>query len=1135
VTTTSNLQSHLIRLALACIAVCLLPAMLSTHAPPVFAQQNSKPQAELLSLNQRVDGVISADDSRSYDLTLDAGQYLRIEVVAKRIDLTIFDSKDQLVADRACDNRYLTPVSVVAKTAGRYRVALRSLETGRSVQHFSFIVAELRQTAPTDLVRIEAEESFTKATRLRRKGETRSSEEALKSFQSAQRSWMTVRDLQDESLALLSLGRTYEALNQNPLKFYQQALEIGRILKDHRRQTEALAQLVGYYTNGVESDTAIKYGNQTLVLARQLNDKHIEAETLNNIGDAQYQLGDLLSAVEQYNKAFALSDALGDLTGKAAADIHLGYTFLNLSETEKARNSYRDALLFSNQGGDRQMQAISHRALGNFYTKVGQPQHALNAFRQALELIDKDEGLFLKAQVLAGMGHAYERLGDAENALDYDNQAVKIFKQLGNKWGVGELLMDLGRVYYLNNDSKQALESYKEALPLVREQHMTRHEAQILSGMGLIYASSGDYTRALESYQTSLQTKRSPQDQPYDAYTYNYLGDLYLATGKRAEALESFRQALSINQTALDRVGEAMTLYNLARANRDMGALSEAATYSEQALTIIESVRAEVASEKLRASFAASVHQQYELRIDILMREHLQNPSGNFNVAALEVSERGRARSWLESLAGATTQISEGVDQILLDRAAALQKKLDAKGQEQVRPHTKEEEQALAAELSKLTRDYEEIQDQIRARRGVAEISGPKPLSGRQLQEQIDSDSLLLEFSLGEDRSYIWLVSANSIESKEIPGRKIIEPMCRSLYDALVARSREARSTSLSEEDARVERLSAEVAQMLLQPVRDSLRQKRLLIVADGALQYLPFEVLRDPNQTPAQPLVADHEIIYLPSASVIAEQRTKFSNRPLAPRLLAIFADPVFDRTDDRVTENRSSRNNLHARREVKGSTRSIEDDSDLKGALRAAGFEQKIPRLFYSNQEARRVSALLPKDQGVMELGFDANRDNATSSELHQYRFLHFATHGLLNSDHPELSGIVLSMVDKNGNSQNGLLQLHEIYNMNLPVELVVLSACQTALGKEVRGEGLFGLTRGFMYAGARRTISSLWKVDDSATAELMELFYQEMLVNGRTPAAALQRAKNTLRKQKAWEHPFNWAGFIIQGDWR
>jgi len=166
---------------------------------------------------------------------------------------------------------------------------------------------------------------------------------------------------------------------------------------------------------------------------------------------------------------------------------------------------------------------------------------------------------------------------------------------------------------------------------------------------------------------------------------------------------------------------------------------------------------------------------------------------------------------------------------------------------------------------------------------------------------------------------------------------------------------------------------------------------------------------------------------------------------------------------------------------------------------------------------------------------LDFKASLQTLRTTDLSKYRYIHFATHGLLNSEHPELSGIVLSLVNEKGQRVDGFLQLQEIYNLKLSADLVVLSACQTALGKDVNGEGLIGLTRGFMYAGAKSVVGSLWKVDDSATAALMGVFYKEMLTNGKRPAAALRTAQISISNEKRWRSPYYWAGFVLQGEWR
>jgi CHAT domain-containing protein len=189
---------------------------------------------------------------------------------------------------------------------------------------------------------------------------------------------------------------------------------------------------------------------------------------------------------------------------------------------------------------------------------------------------------------------------------------------------------------------------------------------------------------------------------------------------------------------------------------------------------------------------------------------------------------------------------------------------------------------------------------------------------------------------------------------------------------------------------------------------------------------------------------------------------------------------------------------------------------------------------RLSLSRHEATAIVRAAPANQSFIALDFRASRETATSSELAKYRIIHFATHGVMDLDHPELSGIVLSMVDENGQSEDGYLRLNEIYNLNLPAELVVLSACQTGIGKQIKGEGLIALTRGFMYAGAARVVASLWKVDDAATAALMTEFYKQMFTNKLTAAAALTAAQVNISKQKRWESPYFWAGFFLQGEW-
>jgi CHAT domain-containing protein len=326
------------------------------------------------------------------------------------------------------------------------------------------------------------------------------------------------------------------------------------------------------------------------------------------------------------------------------------------------------------------------------------------------------------------------------------------------------------------------------------------------------------------------------------------------------------------------------------------------------------------------------------------------------------------------------------------------------------------------------------------------------------------------------------------------------------------------------------------LSEILLAPVASQLQGKRILVVADGALQYLPFGALPSPkskNGDP-QPLIVENEIVSLPSASTLALLRRQVNGRSPAPKLIAMLADPVFTATDERVKTASSQKSAIS---EAQRSQAFSQSSARLMKAAGETGVlrEGIIQRLPFSRREAESILAAVPVGEKKQALDFEANRATALSAEMSQYRIVHFATHGLLHSEHPELSGIVLSLVNEQGQPVDGFLRLNEIYNLNLSADLVVLSACQTALGKEVRGEGLVGLTRGFMYAGSPRVVASLWKVDDAATAEFMKLFYQKMLQEKMRPAAALRAAKVEMRKQKRWSAPFYWAAFELQGEWR
>jgi CHAT domain-containing protein len=550
----------------------------------------------------------------------------------------------------------------------------------------------------------------------------------------------------------------------------------------------------------------------------------------------------------------------------------------------------------------------------------------------------------------------------------------------------------------------------------------------------------------------------------------------------------------------------------------------------------------------LRASYFATEQGHYKFYIDLLMRLSALEPAKGHGAAALQVSERARARSLLESLAEARADIRRGVDAKLIDQEKSLQQRLNAKAEETLKLSASGAgDNTLAArrrEIDALTIELQQVQTQIRrSSPRYAALTQPQPLTLAEIQRQaLDANTLLLEYSMGVERSFLWAVTPATINSYDLPKREEIEAAAKRVYELLSkaqgARGQGSRPGVSASNEASREYLAAatSLSRMLLGPVASQLGKKRLVIVADGMLHFVPFGALPDPNGPKEgggrwQPLLIEHEIVNLPSASTITVLRRELAGRKPAAKTLAVLADPVFSRDDERIRPGASLATRQSTRLDPLDESRSrilVEVAGGAPGDLR-------IDRLPFTRQEAEAITALAPAGSGMKALDFEASRATATGGRLSQYRYVHFATHGLADSERPELSTLVLSLFDDQGTSQDGFLRAHEVYNLELPAELVTLSACETGLGKLTSGEGLVSLTPGFMYAGAARVVVSLWNVSDRATAELMVKFYRRILVRGERPAAALRAAQVEMWRDKRWEAPYYWAAFTMQGEWR
>lgn len=981
---------------------------------------------------------------------------------------------------------------------------------------------------------------FAQAEELGERFELQAARAAIEKYLSAVEIWEELGEHGSAARAHRRIGALRARLGEGAeaLERYERALALAREAGEMELESELLSEVGRARALLGDSESALTECRAARERALEVESVSAEARALNCHAEVEYHRGRLTEALSLHRSAEALWRQVGDTVGLAETLLLAGTISSDLSRFDEAEERLADSADLFAATGDRKGLALTLLARGRLSDRLGEYQAALNSFQAARELFETMGDRLWQASASAGTASVYEQMGNNDQALADWNRALELYSQVGVRLAELDTLITIGAMHLERGDHEGALGRFERALALSRELGNPRLEATAHRYVGLVHQTRGEAGAALESYRRALAMLKTDEDPRFEAYLLADLGSLHLEAGDAERALEQYGRAVERSRAGGDRLGEAVGLYHLARLGGARGELAEARLSIEDSLGIVESLRAGVASRELRVSYLASIHDYYQLHIELLMRLAASRGDDRLAAEALQASERSRARSLLESLAEAGVDVRAGAEPGLLAAERRLRLALESRTEQLMRLLSEEpdapEVAALERELKELALEFDRLQAELRSKSPrYAALTQPQPLTLAEIQQRVlDPHTLLLEYSLGEERSYLWAVSNREHTSFELAPRAEIERAAREVYELLTARlgrpgeSLAEHRTRVREADRRYWPAAARLSALLLEPVATLMRGKRLLIVADGALQYVPFGALVPPGSVGEPvPLALGHEIVYLPSASTLDTLRRQTADRRVAQRSVAVLADPVFEADDPRLLAapppetDRPSPSGAGALRQV---------DFLTDGKL-------QVPRLLATRREARAIVAIAPEGSSLEAVDFEASRQMAMSAELARHRIVHFATHGLVSSENPSLSGVLFSMVDRRGQPQNGLLGLHDIYNLELPVELVVLSACNTALGRDVRGEGLMGLVRGFMYAGARRVVASLWKVDDEATLELMRRFYLQMLEGGLSPPAALRQAQVEMWHSESWRAPFFWGGFILQGEWK
>jgi CHAT domain-containing protein/Tfp pilus assembly protein PilF len=862
-----------------------------------------------------------------------------------------------------------------------------------------------------------------------------------------------------------------------------------------------------------------------------------DAIARNAFGDAVSILAEVLYAKGNLDRSMAQFERAGrilhdDRKGRARTHLFSGYIAGSLGSPDKAVSEISRALELSREIRNKSGEGLALTALGLFNSFLKNDDKAIQLHRTAIDIFRSIGDRSSEGIALNALGQSYESRKEYTVALEHYQQALRLFQDQGVLDFASVTLFKVAKAFQLMGKFDQALDYHERCLQASRAAGKQRTEVNALIEMASLFAAQNRPEQALRQYQKIRKFYEGIGDRRGQAIALNTHGDFLFDVGKKQQALDSYNRSLPLSEEVGDKDILIATLYGLARAHRDLGSYDVALSYIKRSIEIIEDLRTNVGSPDVRASYFSGVRKHYELNINILMQLDRVRPGGSFAADALLLSEKSRARLLIDLLRESAVNFREGASKDLLERERILRGLLQSLARYQydlsLRVRDATEIADVASRMAQLRAEYQEIQSQLRQQHPrLLALERTTPPALTQIQNELRDNTVVLEFALGDEQSYLWAITSNSLHSYELPSRKVLEEAVKEVYALITARQGSDGATDrdyqekLETADPLYLEKASSLSQILLGPVAEQLGTKRLVVVAEGALQYLAFDALPAPR-APSQSLIDMHEIVVLPSISTLIAIRNSPQSPSSAGKVVAVFADPVFSRSDDRV-QTKGSEAIAQGQPEEATSKAS-------EGVLRGGG----LARLIHAAEEADAISAAAPRGTVMVAKGFEASRDAALSLPVSQYKILHFATHAFVDNEHPELSGIALAMLDSNGVEKNGLVPLHDIYSLDLSADLTVLSACQTALGKDIKGEGLVGLTHSFMSAGSKSVVASLWKVDDRATSILMRAFYRSMLEEGMTPAAALRSAKLKMMKDARWSAPYYWAGFVLQGEY-
>lgn len=1010
-----------------------------------------------LAPGETVTGALEAPGERAYDVTLEAGQLVRVELTQVGLDVALEiagpDGTTLATIDDARVREAREAFTWVTARTGVYRLKVRAgfvPPDGR----YLLRVAPPRAEDRLDARLLEAQARFQEGARERARTEKGARERALGALTDAARLWREAGASSDEARALVAAGVLEWAMN-------------------------ALAA----------SDKC----ERAAALAADLGDLPLEIDALACMAEAYFTSGRYGDAVDVHELALEQALETGNRYRESEALQNVAVYYQALEQPEHSRDLFRRAIESSRAAGDTEVLAFGLASLGATLNESGELQEANDLIREAVAVQRSAGGTAALQHVLTALSFNLWLLGDLDEAQAAAEEGLRLTRQSSHRVGSVYLLLRLAVVAGDRGDSATAFSHAREALAIAREARAPKEERGALESLARVAFQAGSFRESVDALTAAIAVEER-QGRPPATNTLMGLCRVHEAAGELDAAAERCRQALQSGLASGKRRYEALVTYLLARVRRRQGSDADAQRLTAEAITLLEESRSRLRRQDWRETYVSSHREIDDFHVDLQIEAALRDATRTRD--AFDAAERARARALREALAESRRVRGQDPGGRLADRARHLRYRV-----------ARQEEAALRGgpggrRSGALEEELRDVEAEVRRPHASGEGTVAPPTSA-ELQALLDADTTVLAFALNDARGAMWVVTHDALEMHLLPGRERIRALARAASGALSRPGGDARAAL------------RELTRLVVSPALPRLRA-RVLVIPDGPLHDLAFAALPDPR---GGILLDRHQLTILPSAAVLAFLRQPATRRPT--RTVAVLADPVFRPDDERLPDGVAVAN---------GTARAAER------AARAAGGLQALARLPFTRQEAAGIADRAGRRDALVALDFDASLKAARDGGLARYRFLHFATHGFLNAERPDLSGMVLSLYDAKGRPQDGFLSAWDVLDLELSAEMVVLSGCRTAAGREVPGEGPVGLAQAFMHAGARRVVSTLWGVNDAVTATLMARFYERLLgPRPLAPAAALRDAQLHVRAQPRWRHPYYWAAFQLQGDWQ